>query len=77
MAVPVHLWLKDDAGNLIKGSSDVEHREGSIELRGLTHNLSIPVDGTTGRLTGTRQHAPYFTGKCKSCFYYANYARYT
>lgn len=45
MAVPVHLWLKDDAGNLIMGSSDVEHREGSIELRGLTHNLSIPVDG--------------------------------
>lgn len=63
MAVPVHLWLKDDAGNLIKGSSDVEHREGSIELRGLTHNLSIPVDGTTGRLTGTRQHAPFLFEK--------------
>ncbi|HDC4684053.1 TPA: type VI secretion system tube protein Hcp [Enterobacter cloacae] len=63
MAVPVHLWLKDDAGNLIKGASDVEHREGSIELRGLTHNLSIPVDGTTGRLTGTRQHAPFLFEK--------------
>lgn len=63
MAVPVHLWLKDDAGNLIKGSSDVDHREGSIELRGLTHNLSIPVDGTTGRLTGTRQHAPFLFEK--------------
>ena len=63
MAVPVHLWLKDDAGNLIRGSSDVAYREGSIELRGLTHNLSIPVDGTTGRLTGTRQHAPFLFEK--------------
>ena len=63
MAVPVHLWLKDDAGNLIKGSSDVERREGSIELRGLTHNLSIPVDETTGKLTGTRQHAAFLFEK--------------
>ncbi|HCM9256395.1 TPA: type VI secretion system tube protein Hcp [Enterobacter cloacae subsp. dissolvens] len=63
MAVPAHLWLKDDAGNLIKGSSDVDQREGSIELRGLTHNLSIPVDETIGRLTGTRQHAPFLFEK--------------
>lgn len=30
MAVPVHLWLKDDAGNLIKGSSDVEQEKGVL-----------------------------------------------
>ena len=39
MAVPVHLFLKDDGGAMIRGSSDVQGREGSIELRGLTHNL--------------------------------------
>ncbi|MCS3423639.1 type VI secretion system secreted protein Hcp [Rahnella sp. BIGb0603] len=59
MAVPVHLWLKDDGGAAIRGSSDVRGREGSIELRGIHHNLSIPTDGTTGKLTGTRQHAPF------------------
>ncbi|GAB2929025.1 Hcp family type VI secretion system effector [Hafnia psychrotolerans] len=59
MAVPVHLWLADDGGAHIKGSSDVRDREGSIEIRGLHHNLSIPTDGNTGKLTGTRQHAPF------------------
>lgn len=63
MAVPVHLWLKDDGGALIRGSSDVKDREGSIELRGLTHNLSIPTDGATGKLTGTRKHAPFLFDK--------------
>lgn len=48
MAVPVHLFLKDDGGAMIRGGSDVRGREGSIELRGLTHNLSIPTDGATG-----------------------------
>ena len=59
MAVPVHLWLTDDGGAHIKGSSDVYKREGSIEIRALHHNLSIPTDGNTGKLTGTRQHAPF------------------
>ena len=59
MAVPVHLWLKDDGGAAIKGSCDVRDREGSIELRSIHHNLSIPTDMNTGKLTGTRQHAPF------------------
>lgn len=44
MAVPVHIWFYDDGGSLIKGSCDVQDREGSIEIRGLTHNLSIPTE---------------------------------
>lgn len=59
MAVPVHLWIKDDGGAVIRGGSDVHNREGSIELRGIHHNLSIPTDNNTGKLTGTRQHAPF------------------
>ena len=63
MAVPVHLFLKDDGGAMIRGGSDVQDREGSVELRGLTHNLSIPTDGATGKLTGTRKHAPFLFDK--------------
>ena len=59
MAVPVHMWIKDDGGAVIRGGSDVMNREGSIELRGIHHNLSIPTDNSSGKLTGTRQHAPF------------------
>ena len=55
MAVPVHLWLKDDGGAAIKCSCDGRDREGSIELRSIHHNLSISTDMNTGKLTGTRQ----------------------
>lgn len=63
MAVPVHIWFYDDGGSLIKGSCDVQDREGSVEIRGLTHNLSIPTDPLSGRLTGTRKHALFLFEK--------------
>ena len=47
MAVPVHLFLTNDSGTMICGSCDVAQREGSIELRGLQHNLSLPTDSPT------------------------------
>ncbi|MFO3904070.1 Hcp family type VI secretion system effector [Enterobacter hormaechei] len=56
MAIPAYLWLKDDGGALIKGSVDVRHREQSIEITSFSHNLYIPTDGNTGKLTGTRVH---------------------
>lgn len=59
MAVPVHLFLTDDGGATIRGSSDVAGREGSIELRTVHHNLTIPTDSATGKVTGTRQHDPF------------------
>lgn len=37
MAIPVYLFLKDDGGNVIKGSVDVRDREGSIEVLGDQH----------------------------------------
>lgn len=58
MAIPVYLWLKDDGGADIKGSVDVKNHEGSIEVNGFTHNLRLPTDAFTGKVTGTRQHAP-------------------
>ncbi|MBV7549588.1 type VI secretion system tube protein Hcp [Pseudomonas sp. PDM26] len=59
MASPIHLWLKDDGGAEIKGSSDVEGREGSIEVVSQNHDMSVPTDDNTGKLTGARVHKPY------------------
>lgn len=58
MAIPSYLWLKDDGGADIKGSVDVQNREGSIEVIEFVHSLTIPTDNNTGKLTGTRIHTP-------------------
>ncbi|MGY1047340.1 Hcp family type VI secretion system effector [Klebsiella pneumoniae] len=63
MAIPVYLWLKDDGGADIKGSVDVQDREGSIEVVAQEHNLYIPTDNNTGKLTGTRIHTPFLFTK--------------
>lgn len=57
MAIPAYLWLKDDGGADIKGCVDVKDREGSIEVNGFVHNLRLPTDPFTGKITGTRQHS--------------------
>ncbi|MGR5931858.1 type VI secretion system tube protein TssD [Enterobacter asburiae] len=33
MPIPPYMWLKDDGGADIKGSVDVQDREGSIEIK--------------------------------------------
>lgn len=58
MANPIHLWLKDDGGAILKGSSTRDGREGSIELLALDHSVHLPTDNNTGKLTGSRIHAP-------------------
>lgn len=59
MAIPAYLWLKDDGGAAIKGSVDVDKREGSIEVLSFMHGLSIPSDNQNGKLTGTRIHSKW------------------
>lgn len=59
MAIPAYLWLKDDGGALIRGSADVAGREGSIEILGLNHGISLTTDNATGKPTSTREHFPY------------------
>jgi type VI secretion system secreted protein Hcp len=59
MATPIYLWLKDDGGADIKGSVNVQKREGSIEIVAQDHSLYIPTDNNTGKLTGTRIHTPF------------------
>lgn len=58
MSCPAHLWLEDENGSPIVGSCLMPLRLGSIELKSLTHNISIPVDPSWGKLTGTRVHSP-------------------
>lgn len=58
MAIPLHLWLKDDGGADIRGSSEVLGREGSIEVLSLTHGIHTPSDSHTGMLMGARSHHP-------------------
>ncbi|MGN8278493.1 Hcp family type VI secretion system effector [Pseudomonas sp. SMN5] len=63
MAIPIYLWLHKDSNEAIKGSVDVQDREGSIEVLAQEHSLYIPTDNNTGRLTGARVHAPFLFSK--------------
>lgn len=63
MAIPIYLWLKDDGGSDIRGSVDVIDREGSIEVFSLLHDVSMPTDNLTGKITGTRIHQPFLINK--------------
>ncbi|MDF7675595.1 Hcp family type VI secretion system effector [Neisseriaceae bacterium ESL0693] len=58
MAIPAYLWIKDDGGSDVKGSVTVQEREGSVEVLAFDHEVYIPTDGNTGKLTGTRVHKP-------------------
>jgi type VI secretion system secreted protein Hcp len=58
MAIPLHLWLKDEGGADIRGSSQVFGRIGSIEVLSLAHGIHAPADQQTGRLMGGRCHRP-------------------
>ncbi|EHN8850360.1 TPA: type VI secretion system tube protein Hcp [Enterobacter hormaechei] len=57
MAIPAYLWLKDDGGHPIKGSVDVQNREGSIEILSFSHGLLVPTDNNTGKITWCRLSA--------------------
>ncbi|MCT4711320.1 type VI secretion system tube protein Hcp [Enterobacteriaceae bacterium H11S18] len=59
MAIPVYLWLTDDAGNLVKGAVDIHGREGSIEVTELMHAVELPTDDMTGKVTAKRIHGDY------------------
>jgi type VI secretion system secreted protein Hcp len=58
MPIPAHMWLKDDGGADIKGSSTVDGRQGSIEIISFSHGVNLPVDNVGGKITGARTHSP-------------------
>ena len=57
MASPIYIWLQDDVGNDIKGSSIVQGREHTIEAIAVNHEVFMPTDKNTGGLTGVRIHS--------------------
>ncbi|PLR34124.1 type VI secretion system tube protein Hcp [Chimaeribacter coloradensis] len=63
MSNPAYLWLTDENGSPIVGGCQVAGRVGAIELREVAHDLFIPADGHTGRLTSTRVHTPLIVQK--------------
>lgn len=67
MPIPAYMWLKDDGGALIKGGVDVKDRDYTIEVKGFHHNLMIPTDNATGKVSGTRMHSPMLIVKDFDC----------
>lgn len=63
MSLPAYLFLYDENGRLLNGGSLSLGREGAIEVMSSHYGVSQPVDAHTGRMTGTRQHAPYVIHK--------------
>lgn len=51
MAIPVYLWLEDDGGTPVKGSVNVNGREGSIEVNELMYSIEQPTAPQTGKAT--------------------------
>lgn len=58
MSIPAYLWLDDENGSPVVGSCVMPTRLGSIELKSFSHGVTIPVDPSWGKLTGTRVHSP-------------------
>lgn len=58
MSNPAYLFLTDKNGAPMIGGCLIPFRIGAIELRRFTHNIFLPADGSTGRLTSTRVHNP-------------------
>ncbi|MCL2183451.1 MAG: Hcp family type VI secretion system effector [Chitinispirillia bacterium] len=56
MPTPAYMWMKDNSGNSVDGSVDVSGREKSVEIFEFEHEVRIPTDPDTGKLTGTRKH---------------------
>ena len=63
MPIPAYLWLKGEGGGTIRGSVDITGREGSIEIHGLHHGITLPTDNATGKATAPRDHAPFLFSK--------------
>lgn len=63
MSLPAYLFLYDENGMLLNGGSLALGREGAVEVMSSSNGVSQPVDTHTGRMTGTRQHAPYIIHK--------------
>jgi type VI secretion system effector, Hcp1 family len=58
MSIPAHIWITDENNSPLRGECLMPTRLGSTELKSFNHSVWIPTDHNTGKLTGTRLHAP-------------------
>ncbi len=58
MAIPGYMWITDEQGNLVESTVTIQGREHSAEVVDFHHEIRIPSDADTGKLTGTRKHEP-------------------
>ncbi len=65
MPTPAYMYVKGQVSGDIKGSVKVKGREDSIEILALGHEVRMPTDPQTGRLSGVRRHEPLVITKAK------------
>ena len=56
MALDIDIQFKDGDGNDIEGSCEQAGREGMSLVNGFEHEVKRPIDATSGKSTGRRQH---------------------
>jgi type VI secretion system secreted protein Hcp len=56
MAMPAHLTLTGEKQGKIDGSCEMQGRENTILVYGMTHDVNIPRSPTDGLATGKRVH---------------------
>jgi len=54
----INMQLTGENQGTIEGSCEQQGREGTIEVLGYEHDISIPLDSLSGLPTGRRVHAP-------------------
>ncbi|MCA1692827.1 MAG: type VI secretion system tube protein Hcp [Actinobacteria bacterium] len=63
MALNAYLTLKGQRQGVIKGSVTQKGREGTILVRGASHEIVSPRDPASGQATGKRVHKPFVITK--------------
>ncbi|MCT4623455.1 MAG: type VI secretion system tube protein Hcp [Schleiferiaceae bacterium] len=58
MALDIDIQFKDQEGNNIQGSCEQAGREGMSLVNAFEHTVQRPIDATSGKSTGRRQHGP-------------------
>jgi type VI secretion system secreted protein Hcp len=58
MPIPAYAWFTGTKSGPLKGSVAISGREGSSEVMEFDHQVYIPTDKASSKLTGTRVHEP-------------------
>jgi len=58
MPIPAYAWFTGTKSGKMKGSVTIKGREGSSEVMEFDHQVYIPTDTASSKLTGGRVHQP-------------------